>query len=99
MKKLFIICVVLCVMTVSGCREDYSEQMRLVEDYLNGELSMDCTVVDCYFQQHDRGINGGLFMYDFACRGSDGEEFTAGYRGYADLSAETITRLTIDRED
>ena len=100
MKKLFIICMTaLCIMTISGCREDYSDQMRLAEDYLNSGLSIDCTVVDCYFQQHDRGINGGLFMYDFVCRGSDGEEFTAGYRGYADLSAETITRLTVDKGD
>ena len=98
MKKLFIICVVLCIMTISGCREDHSDQMRLAEDYLNGELSMDCTVVDCYYQHYDKGITGGLRMYDFTCRNSDGEEFTARYQAFPDLSAETISRLIIERE-
>lgn len=99
MKKLFIICMTaLCIMTISGCQNKYSDKMQLAEDYLNGELLMDCTVVDCDFQQYSYGITGGMFMYSFKCRGKDGE-FTARYQSYADLSAETITRLTVDRGD
>lgn len=97
MKKLFIICMTaLCIMTISGCREKYSDKMRLAEDYLNSELSIDCTVVDCNFQQYSYGITGGMFMYSFTCRGKDGGEFTAIYQSYADLTSETVKRLIID---
>lgn len=97
MKKFFMICVTaLCIMTISGCQNRYSDKMRLAEDYLNGELSMDCTVVDCNFQQYSYGITAGMFMYSFICHDIDGE-FTARYQGYADLSAETITNMIVDK--
>lgn len=95
MKKLFIICIViLSVMSISGCQNKYSDKMRLAEDYLNSELSMDCTVVDCDLQQYSYGITGGMFMYSFTCRGRDGG-FTAKYQSIADLTADTVTKLTV----
>ena len=97
MKKLFIICMTaLCIMTISGCQNKYSDKMQLAEDYLNSELLMDCTVVDCDFQQYTYGINGGMFMYNFTCRGKDGGEFTARYQSYAELTSETVKGLITD---
>ena len=97
MKKLFIICMTaLCIMTISGCQNKYFDKMRLAEDYLNGELSIDCTVVDCDFQQYSYGITGGMFMYSFTCSSKDGGEFTARYQSYAYLTSETVKRLIIN---
>lgn len=81
-------------MTISGCCEKFSDKMQLAEDYLNSELSMDCTVVDCDFQRYSYGFTGGMFMYTFTCQCSNGG-FTARYQSYADLTAETITKLII----
>lgn len=100
MKKFFIICVTaLCIMTISGCQNRYSDKMRLAEDYLNSEMSMDCTVVDCDFQQYSYGITAGMFMYSFTCCGKDGVEFTVRYQSYADLTDETVTNLIIDKKE
>ena len=97
MKKLFTICMTaLCIMAISGCQNKYSDKMRLAEDYLNGELSLDCTVVDCDFQQYSYGITGGMFMYSFTCRGKDGGRFKARYQSYAELTSETVKVLITD---
>lgn len=85
-------------MTISGCQNKYCDKMRLAEDYLNNGLSMDCTVVDCDFQQYGYGITGGMFMYTFTCIDSGGNEFKASYRSYADLTAETAAKLMTDKE-
>ncbi len=95
MKKLFIICIaILCIVTVSGCQNKYADKMQLVEGYLNNELSIDCTVVDCDYSYYDKGIEGGKRFYTFKCRGKNGD-FTADYPGFADLTAETVTSLTV----
>lgn len=100
MKKSIIICIAaLCIMTISGCQNKYSDKMQLAEDYLNNGLSMHCTVVDCDFQQYSYGITGGMFMYSFTCRGRDGGEFTARYQSIADLTSETVTKLTVNEKE
>lgn len=70
----------------------------IAEDYLNNELSINCTVVDCDFQQYDYGITGGMFMYTFKCAKADGSTFTASYQSNADLTEETVARLVIKEE-
>lgn len=98
MKKLFIMCILLlCIVTMSGCQNKYADKMQLVEEYLNNELSIDCTVVDCDYSYYDKGITGGQRFYEFKCRDEDGE-FTARYLGFADLTAETVSKLTVDGE-
>ncbi len=95
MKKLFIICIaILCIFTVSGCQNKYADKMQLVEEYLNNELSIDCTVVDCDYSYYDKGASGGKRFYTFKCRGKNGD-FTADYLGFPDLTAETVTSLTV----
>lgn len=97
MKKLFIICIaILCIFTMSGCQNKYADKMQLVEEYLNNELAVDCTVVDCDYSYYDKGINGGKRFYTFKCRGKNGD-FTAEYLGFADLTDETISKLTVDK--
>lgn len=99
MKRLFIICIaIMFVMTISGCRNKYADKMQLADDYLNNELSISCTVTDCDFHQYTEGITGGLFMYDFECQDESGKTFTASYQRYADLTAETISHLTVNKE-
>ncbi len=94
MKKICIMCIMLlCVLTISGCNNKYADKMRLAEDYLNDELSIDCTVVDCDFRQYSYGITGGMFMYTINCRSGDGSEFKARYQSYADLTPETVSRI------
>ena len=98
MKKLFIICIgILCILTMGGCQNKYADKMQLVEEYLNNELSIDCTVVDCDYSHYDKGATGGQRFYAFKCRGEEGE-FTAYYLGFADLTAETVSKLTVDGE-
>lgn len=97
MKKLFIIWIaILCIFTMSGCQNKYADKMQLVEEYLNNELAMDCTVVDCDYSYYDKGINGGKRFYTFKCRSKNGD-FTAEYPGFADLTGETVSKLTVDK--
>lgn len=99
MKSLYTLCIaIMFVITICGCRNKYADKMQLVEDYLNNGLSISCTVTDCDFQQYTEGITGGLFIYDFECRDESGKKFTASYQRYADLTAETISHLIVNKE-
>ncbi len=96
MRKIALtLAVVLCLIAASVL---YSlrrteERGRVLMDALERCLLEDrgivCTVEDYTFQHYEYGITGGLYMYDFTCRDSQGT-FTVSYRRYQDLSPDSL---------
>lgn len=68
---------------------------RLVEEYIQQAYSVRCEVADMNYQHYNYGITGGLYMYEFACKGPEGLEFTASYRSYSDLTESTVKDLSV----
>ncbi|MCM1165399.1 MAG: VWA domain-containing protein [Lachnospiraceae bacterium] len=74
-----------------------TDPSELVESYLNNEVGLSCTVVDCDFRRYADGEMGGLYMYTFKCRDELGYEFNATYTSYVDISPSSLSELIIDK--
>ncbi len=61
-----------------------------VSEYLSQDSDVTYKVTDVERQHYDEGFTGGLYMYDFTLKGSDGNTYHAWYSSYAELSRDTV---------
>ena len=79
---------------MAGCDSDnavYKRDYSFVADYLNEQGCVGCVVNKLiHFQCADKGITGGLYMYDFAVSDAEGNKWDVTYTAYRDLNPNTV---------
>ena len=72
------------------------DKIVMVEQYLYKNFNMEGKIKASTFTHNIEGFTGGLFQYYFQFKDNNGKKYQITYLDYADLSQDTVDRISVE---